>query len=81
MELVAEMRSRGISANVHTYSALMNGECDATLPAVLLEGRNSVRVRLHTCMCRMSLSLSGIFRGVKDGKGARGGREGGARAD
>lgn len=25
MELVAEMRSRGISANVHTYSALMNG--------------------------------------------------------
>ncbi len=26
MELVAEMRSRGIGANVHTYSALMNGE-------------------------------------------------------
>lgn len=25
MELVAEMRSRGIGANVHTYSALMNG--------------------------------------------------------
>ena len=26
MELVAEMRSRGIGANVHTYSALMNGK-------------------------------------------------------
>ena len=38
MELVAEMRSRGIGANVHTYSALMNGvHPTPRLPGLILK--------------------------------------------
>ncbi len=60
MELVAEMRSRGIGANVHTYSALMNGaspeyniwQCSTIPECSCPTCRRSVRVEVVIKLAR-----------------------------
>ena len=71
LELVAEMRSRGISCNTHTYSALMNvcikvrgARCEVidqvSQQAWWARSRQLARV----CACRCSASRSAQVRGI-----------------
>ena len=45
LELVAEMRSRGVPANVHTYSALMNVCCKCGELELALDVYDQLQVR------------------------------------